>query len=401
MNPTTIAAQFERGAGILRLLPAFVTMRFNQAGGRLHLHPADWFPRGTQAGSIKERWLSSVLHPRGDSGEGLSFVNLSENDGDSATMRCALPEAIEVLGADLIGAETLARYGTWPVHAKFFDYNQPLFLHLHLDEASAARIGKAGKPEAYYFPVQLNNHPGVLPVTFFGLSPEVTREEFCERLKAWEQGDTHITDLSRGYRLEPGTGWYTPPGVLHAPGSLLTYEVQWNSASGGVFENVLSTSGEIYANSLARAVPAERKEDWNAVLDLIDWPVNLDPDYRAHYYRPGLPAASADGSQGNFQERWIVYGNPYFGAKELVVPPGASVVVKDPQAYGCIVVQGHGRIGPWEAEAPTLLRYGQPSADEFFVSAAAARDGVQVQNGGQIEPLVILKHFGPGYPGMP
>jgi hypothetical protein len=407
MNSTIIAAQFERGAGVLRLLPAFVAMRFNQAGGRLHLHPADWFPRGTQAGSVKERWLSSVLDPRGNSGEGLSFVNLSERDGDRVTggdlnpARCSLPEAIAVLGADLIGPDYLARYGTWPVHAKFFDYNQPLFLHLHLDEASAARIGAAGKPEAYFFPVQLNNHPGALPVTFFGLSPEVTREMFCERLKAWEQGDTHITDLSRAYRLEAGTGWYTPPGVLHAPGSLLTYEVQWNSASGAVFENVLTTSGEIYADSLSRSVPPEHKGDWDAVLDLIDWPINLDPEYRRHYYRPGVPAAAEEGSQGEYQERWIVYGNPYFGAKELVVPPGASAVVKDPLPYGCIVVQGHGRIGPWDAEAPTLLRYGQASADEFFVSASAARAGVPVVNAGSIEPLVILKHFGPGYPNMP
>jgi hypothetical protein len=401
MNPSLIHATFDRGLGILRLMPAFVTMRFNQAGGRLRLHPDDWYPRGTAAGSVKERWLSSVLSPRSNTDEGLSYVNLAEMPADRA--RCTLPEAIDVLGADLLDAETLQRFGTFPIHAKFFDYNQPLFLHLHLDEANAARVGQVGKPEAYFFPLQLNNHPGALPITFFGLSPEVSREAFCRRLQSWDKVDFHATELSRAYRLEPGTGWYTPPGVLHAPGSLLTYEVQWNSTSGALFENVLETSGEQYAlESLLRSVPEEKRQDWEAVLDLIDWPTNLDPFYRQHYFRPPLdisPPAEQDDQPCS--ERWVVYGNPYFSAKELTVPPGRSAIVHDPLPYGCVVVQGHGRIGPWDAEAPTLLRFGQPSADEFFVGISAARAGVRVGNTSRVEPLVILKHFGPGYPGLP
>ncbi|MBE0699272.1 MAG: hypothetical protein IH586_20305, partial [Anaerolineaceae bacterium] len=328
MIASAIRDEFDRGEGILRLLPAFVTMGFNQAGGRLRLHPDDWYPKGTRAGSVKERWLSSVLAPRQGNDEGLSYVHL----GLIGDERCPLPEAIELLGADLIGEEYLQLYGTWPIHAKFFDYHQPLFLHLHLDEISAARIGARGKPEAYFFPVQMNNHPGVFPVTFFGVSPEITREEFLNRLQNWEKRDTNITGLSRAYRLETGTGWYTPPGVLHAPGSLLTYEVQWNSASGAVYENILTTSGEFYGiGSLTGSCPPDHKEDWEYILNLIDWPVNLDTSYREHYYRPGIgiPSLSA-----GCQERWIVYGNPYFSAKELVVLPREKVFVADPQAYG-------------------------------------------------------------------
>ena len=40
------------------------------------------------------------------------------------------------------------------------------------------------------------------------------------------------------YRIELGTGWYTPAGVVHAPGSVLTYEPQWNSDVNSVYENV-------------------------------------------------------------------------------------------------------------------------------------------------------------------
>jgi hypothetical protein len=394
MKTSTIIEQYERGAGVLRLLPAFVAMRFNQAGGRLHLHPDDWFPRGTQAGSVKERWLSSILQPRGDSTEGLSFVLLD----DAPDQRAPLPEVIDALGATLLGDHYQQTYGTFPVHAKFFDYNQPLFLHLHLGQASASRIGVNPKPEAYFFPIQLNNHPGALPVTFFGFSPEVTRAEVLDRLSAWEKSDFQITELSRAYRLQPGTGWYTPPGVLHAPGSLLTYEVQWNSTSGAVYQNVLNTSGELYdLGSLTGSCPPDRKQDWDYILDLIDWPINLDPYYRQHYFRPGLPIPDEPPAA----QRWIIYGNPYFSAIELTLPPGASATIRDPLPYGCVVVQGHGQIGPHPAEAPTLLRYNQPSADEFFVGQSAAQAGVRIENHSPVEPLVILKHFGPDYPGLP
>ncbi len=392
MNITAIQTTLERGGGILQFLPAWVTMNFNKAGGRLRLHPADWFPRGVKAGSVKERWLGSVLEPRKGTTDGLSFVLMADGG------RAPFPEVIDALGADLIGAEYRQKYGTWPIHAKFFDYYEPLFLHLHLDHASAERIGATGKPEAYYFPIQLNNHPGARPATYFGLAPGVTREQFLARLMDWERGDTRILELSRAYHLELGTGWYTPPGTLHAPGSYLTYEVQWNSTSGAVFENV-TANGEIFGlDSVKNACPPDRRGDWEAVLDLIDWSTNLDPDYRSHYFRPPLPIAIAD---AGYSEAWIVYGNPYFGGKELTVAPGQAVTVVDERAYGCVVVQGHGKIGPYAAEAPGLLRYGQPSADEFFVSEPAARAGVRVENHSLVEPLVILKHFGPGVPGMP
>jgi hypothetical protein len=42
-----------------------------------------------------------------------------------------------------------------------------------------------------------------------------------------------------------------------------------------------------------------------------------------------------------------------------------------------------------------MLRFGQPSSDEYFVSEAAAKDGVIISNRSQFQPLVILKHFGP------
>lgn len=41
---------------------------------------------------------------------------------------------------------------------KFFDYEDPLFHHLHLSFKDAARVGLLGKPEAYFYPIQYNNY---------------------------------------------------------------------------------------------------------------------------------------------------------------------------------------------------------------------------------------------------
>ncbi len=397
MTPSRIQDTFSAGGGIFRLLPAFVPFRFNQPGGRLHLHPDDYYPLGLQYGSVKERWFCSILHTFGKDSEhpeiGYSYVAASEDNPETFPFQ----HAMEELGAQLIGETLMQAYGTWPMHAKFFDYKLPLFHHLHLADTDAARLGWPGKPEAYYYPVQLNNYPGEFPLTYFGFDPTVTREQVKERLRDWENRDVRITELSRAYRIQLGTGWYTPPGVLHAPGSYLTYEPQWNSLVGAVFENI--ASGEINSfDGLARSLPEEDRGSPDAVLGLLDWEKNVDPDYRKHYFRPPLPCPTGD---PRFSEKWITYANPYFSAKELTLQPRQRVTVTDAAAYGCVIIQGHGEIGPHAAEAPGLLRYGQQSADEFFISEPAARGGVIIKNHSQWEPLVMLKHFGPNHPGAP
>lgn len=308
------------------------------------LHPDDYYALGTRRGSIKERWFSSVIPamngPLAPPDEGMSYVAPDENGEHKFLFK----DAVDEMGAELIGEELIARYGTWPMYSKFFDYEAPLFHHLHLTNEAAGRIGRAGKPEAYYFPPQLNNYLGQFPVTYFGYDPDVTPQMVKERLLRYEAGDNRITELSRAYRIELGTGWYTPPGVVHAPVSVLTYEPQWNSDVNSVHENI--TAGEVYPYEfLAENCPEDEQRNIDYILTLMDWDKNVDPHYKKHYFRPPLPAQSGDG----FEEKWITYGNPYFGAKELTVLPGQTVKVTDPVAYGCILVQGHGKFGLfWE-----------------------------------------------------
>lgn len=388
---------FERGEGILQLIPVFVPRRFSKAGRRLRLHPDDYYALGTQRGSIKERWFSSVIPAMNGNlapeDEGMSYVAVSDNIKDKVLLK----DFVDELGADIIGEELKQKFGTWPMYSKFFDYAEPLFHHLHLDNLSAARVGRIGKPEAYYYPPQMNNYSGSFPHTYFGFDPDVTKEEVRERLLSYEEKDTRITELSRAYRIELGTGWYTPPGVVHAPGSYLTYEPQWNSDVNSVYENI--TAGEVYPYEfLTENCPDDKKRDVDYILSLMDWEKNVDPHYRKTYFRPPVVCAHSDEKH---TEKWISYANPYIGAKELTIEPGQEVKVTDEAAYGCIIVQGHGRFGVYDAEAATMLRYGQMSADEYFVSEGAARKGVIVSNESKFEPLVMLKHFGPNHPDMP
>lgn len=159
----------KKNDGVLNLIPVFVPRRFGSSGHRLRLHPDDYYAYGTKRGSIKERWFSSIITPMNgdgmDSDEGLSYVNIEGNTAE----RVSLKELVETLGRELIGDYLFDTYGTWPMYSKFFDYEGPLFHHLHLGFEDAKRVGKLGKPEAYYFPPQMNNYLGNSPYTVFRL----------------------------------------------------------------------------------------------------------------------------------------------------------------------------------------------------------------------------------------
>jgi hypothetical protein len=387
---------FEQGGGIFRLAPVFVPRRFGAPGYRLRLHPDDYFALGTARGAIKERWLASVIPamngPLAPADEGMSYVAPTADKKDMFQLK----EAQDVLGAALVGAELMQKYGGWPMYSKFFDYGTPLFHHLHLRHEDAARVGRLGKPEAYYFPPQLNNYLGSFPHTYFGFDPDVTIDQVRERLLDYENCDTRITELSRAYRITLGTGWFVPGGVLHAPGSVLTYEPQWGSDVNSVYENI--TAGEVYPRDfLVENCPENEKQNIDYVLSLMDWQKNIDPHFKKTFFRPPVVAHS----DKTYTEKWIAYANDFIAAKELTVNPGQTVTIRDGAAYGCILLQGHGKVGKHDAEAAIMLRYGQLSADEYFISEPTAKAGVTIANHSQSEPLVMLKHFGPNHPEMP
>jgi hypothetical protein len=105
-------------------------------------------------------------------------------------------------------------------------------------------------------------------------------------------------------------------------------------------------------------------------------------------------------------DRWIVYGKidgeQLFTAKELTVDPGAKCRIKDSGAYGLITVQGKGRMNRLNLDCPKLIRFHELTEDEVFCTESAARSGVTFENTSSVEPLVVLRYFGPeANPGAP
>ena len=106
----------------------------------------------------------------------------------------------------------------------------------------------------------------------------------------------------------------------------------------------------------------------------------------------------AETETAGFREQWVCYGTQWYSAKELTVLPKRSVTVRDPEAYGVIFTQGYGAVNQVHVSTPSMIRFGEMTEDEIFVTAAAARDGVRIENHSATDPLVLLKHFGPGNP---
>ena len=400
MNTASLAAlALEQGQGILRLAPTWVPRSFCIPGRRIKLHPDDYYAMGGERGGIDERWFSSTTPakngPLTSPNEGLSFVVMQDG---SKMERVLLTAAVSELKGSLIGDRLWSQYQDWPMYSKFFDNQDALPHHIHHGDKHAKLVGQNGKPEEYYFPPQLNNRGARFPFTFFGFNPGTTKDQVLECLKNFTKGDNKITNLAAAQRLEPGTGWDVPPGVLHAPGSLCTYEPQRNSDIFAMYQSLVGD--RIVPEELLWVnTPQDRVGDFEYLLDVIDWETNVDPNFVAnHFMRPKL--VKPEEQMVGYVEKWICYRSTYFSAKELTVLPGQTVTIKDQAAYGLILVQGHGTLGAWEIDTPAIIRYGQLTSDEFFVSEKAAREGVVIKNPSATDPIVMLKHFGPANPDL-
>jgi len=384
----------DAGAGVLRLEPAWVPRSFMIPGRRLRLHPDDYYAFGGHRGGINERWFSSTTNADNGPGtppdEGLSYVRLANGK------RFLLKEAVEQAGDALIGADVMQREKGWNLLCKFFDNLGPIPHHMHQSDEHAKKVGRRGKPEAYYFPPQYNPTENNYPYTMMGLEPGTTKDDVRRCLENWSRGDNGILYLSRAYRLQVGTGWQIDPGILHAPGSLLTYEPQVNSDVFAMFQS--EVEGRIIDWSLlVKDVPAAQHKDLDYIIGMLDWDANVNPRFGESnrcFPKPVKPFAETDAE--GYREQWISYGTGWYSAKELTVLPKRSVTIKDSAAYGLILTQGYGTFGTLAVSTPAMIRFGQMTEDELFVTADAAQNGVRIENRSDTEPLVVLKHFGPG-----
>ena len=203
------------------------------------------------------------------------------------------------------------------------------------------------------------------------------------------KGDNGILELSQAYKITLDTGWDVPPGVLHAPASLCTYEPQFASDVYAMYQSVLHGGHTVSEELLWKNCPDEERGNYDYLVDVIDWEKNVDPNFsKNRFMKPQVIV-----SNEQYTEEWICYKCKEVSAKRLTVNPGQTVVIKDAAAYGFILLQGRGKFGEWDIETPTLIRYGELTNDEFFVTEKAAKEGITITNTSQTEPIVMLKHF--------
>lgn len=390
----------DQGQGILRLAPNWVPRSFCVPGRRIRLHPDDYYALGGERGGIDERWFSSTTPadngPLTGVNEGLSMVVF--NDG-STTHQITLRDAIDELKSEIIGSRLWDEHQKWPVYSKFFDNKGPLPHHVHHSDEYAAKVGQLGKPEAYYFPPQVNNYGADYPYTFFGFEPGTTKDQIRECLVNFTKGDNKITSYSKAYRLDPGTGWDVPPGILHAPGSLCTFEPQKASDVYAMYQSVVNHQ-VVPTELLWKDCPEDKIGDFDYLIEVLDWEANVDPNFvKNHFMEPKSCFGSAEEVEENgYDEKWICYRNEAYSATELTVLPGRTVTIKNAGCYGMIMMQGHGTMGASHIETPTMIRFGQLTHDEYFVTESTAQAGVTITNPSPTDPIVMLKIFGPENP---
>jgi hypothetical protein len=376
-------ALLNEGNGVLRLEPAWVARDFLPAGRRLGL-PEDAYDVG-ERGAICERWLASTTRADnrvGPSDEGLSFVVTGTGD------RLLLKDAVQSDPRAVMGAEYAASHpGGLGRLAKLFDYGARLPYHIHPTQEYASLVGHKSKDEAYYFPAGVDM--GAHPESFFGVHPWIARQQAHEVLLPYlvDWDSDLILRHARAELLVADEGFLIPSGVLHAPGTALTIELQEDSDVLAMFQ-ALNAGKIISKDLLFKDVRPEDRRDHGErfPLGFVEWELNGDPYFFENNHLSPRPVGS--GADDSAEEWWIFYNTAKFSGKKVIVAPGSSYSTTEPGVYTVLVWKGQG------SYAGHQVKGGDASMDELMISHDVAVRPHVVENSGS-EDLVVLKFFGP------
>jgi hypothetical protein len=255
-------------------------------------------------------------------------------------------------------------------------------------------VGRRSKDEAYYVPPGADMGPH--PETFLGLHPSMSEprnhELLLPYLEAWDSD--LILQHSVAYLQVAEHGFHVPSGVLHAPGSALTIELQEDSDVFAMLQAL--NAGRIISKELLwKDVRAEDRDRHGErfILELVDWSENSDPHFFDNHHLS--PILIEESRQDAGEEWWIYYNTTKFSGKKLVVRPGRSYTSRDAGFHNVLVWSGSGTYGG------QTVTGGQPGLDELLVTHDRAVRGVEVRNTGSAD-LVAIKFFGPDVnPGVP
>ena len=328
-----------------RIYPLTFTPEFRDYiwGGR---HLETIFGRKLPPGIVAESWDISG-HPS------------SPTRADAGYWKgCTLPEIMEALGTDLVGADSaeMLRRGKFPLLVKLLDANQNLSVQVHPDDAYAQEHehGELGKTEMWFV---LYAEPGTELI--YGLAKGVTKESFKVAL---ERG-TVETQLHR-VPIRPGDVIYVSAGSVHAllAGAVVA-EIQQNS----------DITYRVYdwgrVGQDGKPLPLQIQQP----LDVIDWNL-IEPG-------PVQPTLLSD-EAGVKRSRLVK--SPHFTAERLDMAVGAEFQKRCDgrtlEIWGCMTGQGAVR---WEGGTVAL------NAVRFVLLPAALGDyAVEAQS-----PATMLRVY--------
>jgi hypothetical protein len=377
----------ENNNGILRMDPAWVARDFLPPGKRLGLKEEEY--NVGERGYICERWLASTT--KADNAisppdEGLSYISRECLPSD-CKRPLPLREAVEVAGDLIMGKEYAKTHKGLGRLAKIYDFAARIPYHIHQMEKDAALVGRNSKEEAYYFPEDVDVGPH--PETFFGVHPYITEQKKYDVLLPYlvEWKDDLILRHSRAYLLVPGEGFHLPVGVLHAPGTALTIELQEDSDVFAMLQ-ALNAGKIISKDLLFKDVRKEDREKYGerTILSQINWEISGDPYFFENRHMP--PVLVKETKQVGSEEYWIYYNTTKFSGKKLVVKPNQTFTSIEKGVYSVLVWMGRGRFDGKEVEA------GNFKMDELLITHDRAIKPHIIENTGD-KDMQIIKFFGP------
>lgn len=376
-----VEKELEKNSGVLKLKPAWVARDFLPPGRRLGLDEEEYDVG--ERGLICERWLASVTHADnvvGPEDEGLSYLKI---DGQDITLKDAVDQVADLI----LGQEYARTHSGLGRLVKIYDFGARIPYHIHQMPQHAKLVGRNSKDEAYYFLEDVDMGPH--PETFFGVHPYIYEEKKYDILLPYlvEWKDDLILRHSRAYLNVPGEGFFMPSGILHAPGTALTLELQEDSDVFAMLQAL--NAGKIISKELMfkDVCEEDRKEKGErALLEQVDWPANGDPYFYENHHLANIEVEES--KQDGGQEHWIYYGTDKFSGKRMVIKPGQNFTFTEKGIFSILVWRGEGTFDGHRVEG------GNFECDELVIAHDRAVKPITVENRGK-DDLKIIKFFGP------
>jgi hypothetical protein len=377
-----IEKEIENKNGILELEPAWVARDFLPPGRRLGLKESEYDVG--ERGFICERWLASVTEADnavGPEDEGLSYLKLDSKE------RITLKDALHFTGDMIMGKSYAKTHSGLGRLCKIYDFAARIPYHIHQMEKDARLVGRNSKDEAYYFLDDIGLGPH--PETFFGVHPYIADQKkydlLLPYLKDWK--DDLILRHARAYLNVTGEGFFLPSGVLHAPGTALTLELQEDSDVFAMLQAL--NAGKIISKELLfKDVRSSDRKKYGEkiILDQIDWKACGDPYFYENHHLSNILVENT--KQPGGEEYWIYYNTTKFSGKKVVVKPGMSFTSKDKGVYSIFVWRGQGSFDGRKIKAQ------DSNYDELLVTHDKAVSPLIIRNDGKTD-LLLFKFFGP------